>query len=67
MLEWYPLANYEGLYEINLNGDVKNIYRNSILTKHYKNNYAYVALSKNNRFKDEATASRKIKHKKAAP
>ena len=54
MLEWYHLANYEGIYKINLAGEVLNIYRNSILKHHYKCGYAYVTLSKYGKSKAEA-------------
>lgn len=54
MLEWYDIPNYEGIYQINLHGDVKNYKRNSILKKHIKLGYYYVMLSKNGNAKDEA-------------
>ena len=54
MLEWYHLPNYEGIYKINLAGEILSVYRNSILKHHYKLGYNYVMLSKNGKSKDEA-------------
>lgn len=47
-LEWYDIPNFEGIYKINLNGEVKNCYRNTLLTLHLNNKgYFTVTLSKN--------------------
>ena len=54
MLEWYHLFNYEGIYKINLAGEILNVYRNSILKHHSRLGYAYVTLSKNGKSKSEA-------------
>lgn len=44
---WYPIPNYEGLYEINKNGQVRAVKRKVILAQTYNNRgYLKVGLSK---------------------
>ena len=42
-MEFYDLKNYEGLYQINKNGEIKNIKKNSII-KPYINNKRYLRI-----------------------
>ena len=48
---WRPITNYEGLYEVSNQGEVRSIKKNTVLrqTIGKKNGYCYVCLSKNGR------------------
>ena len=47
MLNWKPVKNFEGLYEISDNGDVKIVNTGLFLKQRIQNSYYYVKLTKN--------------------
>lgn len=50
--EWHPLKNYEGLYEISTDGEIKGIHGKITRGWNCKYNYKKVKLYKNSKHKD---------------
>lgn len=51
MVEWRPVKDYEGLYEVSNTGEVRGLKRGSLLTPTLKRNgYLSVKLSKNSKY-----------------